>query len=234
MSFSKTLASIAGIVFLLVGAVLLAGCPRPGSEGPGSQDKQADKKDADEMDLPEKIPSVVRGKEIYLRHCAACHGAFGAGDGPTAAELEPKPQAFTDKSFVRRHTPSSFYRVITNGEGKMPSYKETLSAQDRWDVTFYARTFATSAENIAKGEEIYVKNCAACHGATGKGDGQAGTELKKKPANFTDIEFMITEKSSEFQKAIIEGRESMPSFVGPIPDEDVWHTIDYVWTFAHE
>lgn len=31
------------------------------------------------------------GRVLYDRHCAACHGAFGAGDGPVAAHLDPKP-----------------------------------------------------------------------------------------------------------------------------------------------
>ena len=27
------------------------------------------------------------GREVYLRHCASCHGVDGKGDGPVAAEL---------------------------------------------------------------------------------------------------------------------------------------------------
>ncbi len=38
--------------------------------------------------------AVVDGKELYARHCAACHGAAGDGQGIAAAWLFPKPRDF--------------------------------------------------------------------------------------------------------------------------------------------
>lgn len=35
------------------------------------------------------------GEALFLRHCAACHGAGGAGDGPLAASLNPQPADLT-------------------------------------------------------------------------------------------------------------------------------------------
>lgn len=48
-----------------------------------------------------------------------------------------------------------------------------------------------------KGEEIYKLYCAACHGATGHGDGLASAALDPKPRNFTDKALMdtITDKA---------------------------------------
>jgi mono/diheme cytochrome c family protein len=37
---------------------------------------------------------------------------------------------------------------------------------------------------IAKGEEIFLQNCASCHGEKGGGDGAAAAALNPKPRNF--------------------------------------------------
>ncbi|HML30003.1 MAG TPA: cytochrome c [Hyphomicrobium sp.] len=41
---------------------------------------------------------VPSGKELYLRHCAQCHGTDGAGDGPMASVLTVKPADLTTLS----------------------------------------------------------------------------------------------------------------------------------------
>lgn len=51
---------------------------------------------------------VGRGKEIYLRECAACHGETGGGDGPAAKLCDPKPRNF-DKGMFK-------FRTTENGE----------------------------------------------------------------------------------------------------------------------
>ena len=35
------------------------------------------------------------GREVYLRHCASCHGVRGTGDGPVAASLRRPPSDLT-------------------------------------------------------------------------------------------------------------------------------------------
>jgi mono/diheme cytochrome c family protein len=41
-------------------------------------------------------------------------------------------------------------------------------------------------EQLAQGKDIFIKNCVACHGSAGKGDGPGATTLEPKPADFTD------------------------------------------------
>jgi mono/diheme cytochrome c family protein len=43
----------------------------------------------DETDL------TVTGEELYRRHCAACHGLTGRGDGPVTASLRRAPSDLT-------------------------------------------------------------------------------------------------------------------------------------------
>ena len=47
----------------------------------------------------------------------------------------------------------------------------------------------------ASGAEMYNAYCAACHGATGKGDGPAATALKTPPTNLTTLAAKTTGNS---------------------------------------
>jgi mono/diheme cytochrome c family protein len=51
---------------------------------------------------------VARGKEIWLRECAVCHGETGGGDGPAAELCDPRPRNF-DKGMFK-------FRTTENGE----------------------------------------------------------------------------------------------------------------------
>jgi cytochrome c oxidase cbb3-type subunit 2 len=43
--------------------------------------------------------ALARALELYARHCAACHGAEGRGDGPAAYLMNPKPRDFARGEF---------------------------------------------------------------------------------------------------------------------------------------
>jgi mono/diheme cytochrome c family protein len=51
-------------------------------------------------------------------------------------------------------------------------------------------TPAAEAGDAAKGQEIFTKTCASCHGKTGKGDGPAAAALNPKPKNLSDKAYM--------------------------------------------
>lgn len=36
---------------------------------------------------PAEAPDIPSGEALYARHCAACHGQFGEGDGPVAIAM---------------------------------------------------------------------------------------------------------------------------------------------------
>src|SRR3989442_2898904 len=49
---------------------------------------------------------IEEGKKIYFRKCVWCHGVDGAGDGPGAHRLWPRPRNFNQGTFKVRHTAS--------------------------------------------------------------------------------------------------------------------------------
>jgi mono/diheme cytochrome c family protein len=55
------------------------------------------------------------GKADYQMFCASCHGASGAGDGPVAATLDPKPVAHNDGNVMNALTDAYLFQVIQEG-----------------------------------------------------------------------------------------------------------------------
>ncbi|MDQ6960631.1 MAG: c-type cytochrome, partial [Mariprofundaceae bacterium] len=78
----------------------------------------------------------MKGKELYEFRCAACHGANGAGDGPAAKRLYPKPRDFTTGLFKYKTSPGKMvprdedlFRTIKFGLNGtvMPAWKSLMS-----------------------------------------------------------------------------------------------------------
>ena len=47
----------------------------------------------------------------------------------------------------------------------------TLSNSDVWDLVAYLWESNTTTQVLTTGKQLYAANCAACHGASGAGDG---------------------------------------------------------------
>lgn len=94
---------------------------------------------------------TARGKAVYDKWCAQCHGETGLGDGPAAAYMLPRPRDFTAALYQVRTTASGqlptdrdLMRVIDEGVPgtAMPGWKNRLSADDRRAVTAYLKSFS--------------------------------------------------------------------------------------------
>jgi putative copper resistance protein D len=96
---------------------------------------------------PYHATSIAEGRAVFGEHCAACHGARGAGDGPAAAGLNPKPPDLR-AHHVALHTAGDIFWWITHGKPPMPAFGSTLGVDARWNVVNYVR--ALSAADAAK------------------------------------------------------------------------------------
>jgi mono/diheme cytochrome c family protein len=88
--------------------------------------------------------SLQRGKVLYSMHCALCHGPTGEGNGPVGGFLVGnggrQPANLTSPE-IQSLTDNQIFIVITNGFGTMPTIREDLTVQERWDVVNWVRTF---------------------------------------------------------------------------------------------
>jgi len=98
------------------------------------------------------------GKVIYEQHCAACHGVNGAGDGPAAVWLYPKPRNFSAGQFKIKSTPGQalptdddLLQSVTRGlaGSSMPSFSY-LTEPERRDVVQYIKRLTAYTDKSGK------------------------------------------------------------------------------------
>lgn len=100
---------------------------------------------------PQRTLSIDYGRELFQENCTPCHGLRGAGDGPAADTLKPKPRDFTVPERMNFYTPWQIFQAITFGvEGTaMPSFSEALDARIRWNLAFYVMTLRRDFQPVA-------------------------------------------------------------------------------------
>jgi mono/diheme cytochrome c family protein len=92
--------------------------------------------------------SAAKGKEIYAKQCAGCHGPAGKGDGPAAAAINPKPADFSNKAHMTALKDQYLFDLIQKGGpavGKSPlmnPFGSKLKDGEIQDVIAYVRSFA--------------------------------------------------------------------------------------------
>jgi len=89
---------------------------------------------------------VRRGKAVYERHCLACHGTGGWGDGPAAASLKIAPANFHRfSSFLK--SDEELLRTIEHGVvfSPMHSWRGQLTDGEMEDVVEYIRLLSQQA-----------------------------------------------------------------------------------------
>ena len=204
---------------------------------------------ADAQNAPE---ASEEGKRVYEKSCAHCHGTEGRGDGSAAENLLPRPRDFTRGLYKIRSTETGqvptdqdLFDIITEGMPgtSMPGWDTSLSANERWEVVAYIKTFydgfkentaprqidlsgkiAYAEQSIETGKALYTElGCVECHGNVGRGDGTSAPTLTDEwgfqtwPANLAQgWTFRGGSETEDIFKRFIGGiaGSPMPAFEG--------------------
>lgn len=86
------------------------------------------------------------GAALYARHCAACHGTTGQGDGWNAADLPVPPTRHADAALMARRVDDALYDGIhagawvLDGSPRMPAFGELLEPSQIRALVGHIRT----------------------------------------------------------------------------------------------
>ena len=144
--------------------------------------------------LPVAALDLERARDIY-GPCAACHGEFGAGGkkgeyprlaGQLTKYLEQQLKAFQSQQRVNlpmypytkeRELPDEDMKLVSaylagiELPTRQPVFKDSDGALTRLLAMEKVMIIPRAEGNVENGKAVYDKQCAACHGKTGKGRG---------------------------------------------------------------
>lgn len=133
------------------------------------------------------------GKTIFEKSCTFCHGENADGKGNEAVNLSIPPEAIASVRANRDY----IYSILTKGvngtampyfdfyeKGKLNRLIDFLN--NRFDLLgkLPPVQFDISPADQEKAEQIFLENCAACHGKDGRGAPEA-KKFEPPPSDFT-------------------------------------------------
>ncbi len=111
-------------------------------------------------------------------------------------------------------------------------------------VSWYS---AVNGEDVSPRDQVFLLSpkktfeyyCSPCHGMKGKGDGTFFTiDLKPKPRNFTDVEYMKKRTDDQLTKSITEGSKAVdksnlcPPWGKTLTDKRIKELVVYIRGFS--
>ena len=123
--------------------------------------------------IPNTTLNLTRAAKNFSIHCASCHGAQGAGDGPASKGLSPAPSNFRDAERMQHFTPRRGYSAVSFGISgtAMRAFPE-LSDIERWELAFHIAALRHPActSKRAPGIPLDVLARSSDNDLAGKGD----------------------------------------------------------------
>jgi cytochrome c553 len=162
-------------ITLLSASIAFASAPAPKKEGIESKDYKWNAQEGEKVEALHKKGDVKAGKEAY-EVCGACHLPSGAGrpDGTF-------PQLAGQHSTVLIKQMADIRAGLRDNPTMYPFAITLTDPQELADAAAYINSLCIptnhgmyegkdAAAQIAKGKELYEKQCKECHKANGEGD----------------------------------------------------------------
>lgn len=169
--------------------------------------------------------AMAIGERIFMNNCSQCHGsdARGSKGFPNLA----------DADWLHGGTPDKIVESITKGRvGVMPPMAAAVGTPDDVrNVAHYVLSLSNSPHDSVRAQLGKGKfaACAACHGATGKGNQALGAP------NLTDDIWLHGWGEQAIVNMITNGRTNeMPLQAGKLTDAQIHVLSAYVWGLSNK
>jgi len=176
-------------------------------------------------ELAHNPEAMKMGNRLFVNNCTVCHG--GDGGGNTGFPN------LTDKDWLYGGSPERIEETITKGrKAMMPAWGPILGETNVTNVVEFVLKRAGREHDEAKaalGEQIFATNCAACHGADGKGNQQMGTP------NLTDDVWLYGGEPAVIRQTVRGGRNGvMPAHEETLKPERIHLLAAYVYSLSQD
>ena len=91
--------------------------------------------------------SIKRGKVLFAKNCAKCHGLSGNGYGVVAHGFTTWPKQLWVWYKADSSADSYLFWILENGKSDMPPWGLILSEDERWDLINYIKTIKKPEES---------------------------------------------------------------------------------------
>jgi mono/diheme cytochrome c family protein len=172
-------------------------------------------------------------------------------DGPVPAQTPSAARAAAEHITVPENLNNAAQRVR---QAPAEAFKELranpanagASDDQLWDEVALAWLHDVKPETLVEAKSLYSRDCAACHGTEGKGDGPAGRKLAgmqkvdpalpNGPADLTDARRMLNTSDAALQGKILRGGmgTGMPEFGSLYTDDQIAKLVSYIRTLLFE
>jgi cytochrome c oxidase cbb3-type subunit III len=187
----------------------------------------------------EKDPALLalaraQGRAAFGNNCAPCHGV-----GATGAKGYPN---LNDDDWLWGGSLDQIYQTIRYGarsthpethQGSMPAFgkQRMLKPDEIVTVANYTRSLSglsvRHGTDLAAGKQIFLDNCAVCHGEEGKGNQELGAP------NLTDRIWLYSSDEATIIEGITNGRGGvMPAWVDRLDPATIKALTVYVHTLG--
>jgi mono/diheme cytochrome c family protein len=126
-----------GMRTLLFVLVCVAACGKNNEPPPPSSGTPNAQPESGPSHAHAKKDPVAQAEDMFGNVCAMCHGVSGAGDGPAAVNLNPKPRNYTDPAWQASVTDDQIRKTILEGGqavGKSPMMPGQPQLKDQPEV----------------------------------------------------------------------------------------------------
>ncbi len=84
----------------------------------------------------------------------------------------------------------------------------------------------SDSSSIERGRELFLQNCAGCHGVGARGDGPVGKMLGTKPPNL--VERAKHHSPGDFFWKISTGKSPMPGYGKQMTEQQIWDIVNFI------
>jgi len=188
---------------------------------------------------PDPVIEALIAEEIDID---AVHTGDETRDEDHALTSQPSPQRgeqiidnltvpaeLVTRDWRRSHTPLEAVDLLAG-------HNPAASRSDLLDVVAYLWVREASPAVLSASQQLYNKNCAACHGQYGGADGPAASTTAEDPVAFGDAGYMAGMRGDVLYAKIRRGGmgTDMPNFGTLFTPEETWGLVEYLWALAFE